>query len=121
MAVFAKMRAVRAYKDEHLHHLQTVTDYRLIEEIGYHQERGAPLTMKGLYLLGLASVATVQRRLKKLREAGAIVTSRGGDDGRVVELTLAPKMYKAYSRYATLLAATDAKHRRAAKDRGAAA
>jgi len=29
------MRAVRAYKDEHLHRLQTVTDYRLIEESAF--------------------------------------------------------------------------------------
>ncbi|HZQ73807.1 MAG TPA: hypothetical protein VFB08_12905 [Burkholderiales bacterium] len=73
--------------------------------------------MKGLYLLGLASVATVQRRLKKLREAGAVVTTKSGEDGRVMQLTLAPKMYKAYSRYASLLAGADAKHRHAAADR----
>jgi DNA-binding MarR family transcriptional regulator len=107
MAVFAKMRAVRAYKDEHLHHLQTVTDYRLIEEIGFHQERGAPLTMKGVHLLGFASMATVQRRLRKLRKLGVILTTKTPRDRRVVELALAPKMYRAYSRYASLLASSD--------------
>ena len=103
---FAKMRAVRAYKNKHLHQLETVTDYRLVEEIGFHQERGRPLTMKAVYLLGLASVATIQRRLKRLRDAGAIVAAKADDDARVVELTLSPKIYKAYLRYAELLATT---------------
>ena len=33
---------------------------------GYHQPKGKPLTLKQLFLLGVGSIATVQRRLRRL-------------------------------------------------------
>ena len=102
---FEKMRAVRAYKRRHLHCLQKVEDFCLVEEIGFFQERGHPISLTQLYTLGLASSATVQRRIKKLREVGAIVPTKSVDDRRVVRLILSPTVYKAYSGYARLLAA----------------
>lgn len=72
-------------------------------EIGYHQERGEPLSMKRLQLLGLASVPTLQRRLRRLRQAGAVLIRRSEDDGRAVELMLSPKAVRAYAKYAELI------------------
>jgi DNA-binding MarR family transcriptional regulator len=104
MGAFAKLRAVRAYKMKHLHYLRTVEDYRLVEEIGFRQECGRPITMKSLGMLGVASFATVQRRVKRLRELGAIVQENAANDARIVMLSLSPKVYRAYAKYAELLA-----------------
>lgn len=105
MALFARLRAARAFERRHLGHLRTMEDVDLVREIGYHQEQGRPLTMKQLYLLDLASVATVQRRLRHLRQAGVIVPRKSERDGRTVELTISPKLQKAYARYLELLCA----------------
>jgi|SRR5687768_6285710 DNA-binding MarR family transcriptional regulator len=104
MPVFARLRAMRAFEKRHLDFLQTLEDYDLVQEIGYHQERGKPLTMKALYLLDLASVATVQRRLRRLRQLGAVQQIRSESDGRALELCLTPKVQKTFAKYAELLA-----------------
>ena len=105
------MRAARAYKNKHLHQLQTVEDYRLVEEVGFHQERGRPLAMKNIYLLGIASIATVQRRIKRLRDLGIVIPLKSERDARVVQLTLSPRMQKAYAGYSRILSVSG-DHRR---------
>ena len=64
--LFAKLRALREFERRHLKQLSTVEDLDLVCEIGFHQEKGQPLSIKQLYLLNLASVATIQRRLRRL-------------------------------------------------------
>lgn len=103
MGVFAALRATQAFRRRHLDVLQTREDCDVVLEIGFHQERGTPLTMKQLQLLGLASIPTLQRRLRRLRDAGAIVARRSHADGRAVELTLSPKLVRTYARYAELI------------------
>jgi DNA-binding MarR family transcriptional regulator len=83
--------------------LQTQEDHDLVLEIGFHQERGEPITVKELQLSGLMSVPTLQRRLRRLRQAGALVVQRSAADGRAVELMLSPRVLRAYARYAALL------------------
>lgn len=100
MPLFAKLRAMRAFEKRHLHFLRTLEDFDLIREIGYHQEEGAPLTMKRLFLLDLASIATVQRRLRHLKHSGAIHLTRSRHDARRVEVSLSPKLLKTYGKYA---------------------
>jgi len=101
--VFAKLHALRLFEKQHLNFLRTIEDFDLIREIGYHQERGAPLTMSALYLLGVASVPTVQRRLRQLRQAGAIQQTRSRRDGRVLEMCVSPKVQRVFAKYAELL------------------
>ena len=60
----------------------------LVREIGFHQVDGKPLTLKVLLLAGIASSATVQRRLARLRSLGVVVPKRASHDARVVKLTL---------------------------------
>lgn len=72
-------------------------------EIGFRQELGKPITVKELQLSGLMSVPTLQRRLRRLRETGALVVKRSSADGRAVELTLGPRVVRAYGRFAALL------------------
>jgi DNA-binding MarR family transcriptional regulator len=103
--VFTRLRALRMFEKRHLNFLRTIEDFDLIREIGYHQERGEPLTMKTLHLLGVASVPTIQRRLRQLRQAGAIQQMRSKRDGRALELRITPKVQRVFARYAELLAA----------------
>ena len=105
MRLFAKLRAAREFERLHMEALNRLEDFDLVREIGFHQEQGAPLTMKKLYLLDLGSVATIQRRLRRLRKLGLIDQKRSSDDRRTVELALSPKLLKVFAKYAVILAA----------------
>src|ERR1044071_4024172 len=94
LKLFAKLRVTRLFRRKHLGFLETREDHDIVQEIGYHDERGTPLTLGSLQQMGIASVPTLQRRLGRLREAGAIVARRSTRDGREVELTLSPKMMR---------------------------
>lgn len=101
--IFRTLRSLRAFEKEHLDFLKTLEDYNLVREIGFHQAEGAPLTLKQLFLLEVGSTATVQRRLRRLRDAGVIQQRRSIADRRAIELSLAPKITKAFERYGELL------------------
>lgn len=103
MKLFGHLRATRAYRRRHLDFLETPEDYDIVLEIGFHEERGEPLTLKRLQLMGIASVPTLQRRLRRLRQLGAIVARRSENDGRAVELTLSGKVHRAYARYGEVI------------------
>jgi DNA-binding MarR family transcriptional regulator len=94
LPLFATLRALREFERRHLPFLQTLEDCDLVREIGYRQARGRPLTLKELMLLGLGSVSTMQRRLRRLRELKVIVQYRCATDRRAVALVLAPKVVK---------------------------
>jgi hypothetical protein len=103
MGVFAALKTTRSFRRRHLQFLETREDCDLVLEIGFHQESGTPLSMKQLQLLGVASVPTLQRRLRRLRLAGAVLIRRSANDGRAVELLLSPKVLRAYARYGELI------------------
>ena len=84
MRLFEKLRALRAFEKQHLDFFSTVEDHHLIGEIGYHQAKGKPLTLKQLFLLDVGSVATVQRRLRRLKELGLVQHRRAANDRRAV-------------------------------------
>lgn len=107
VAVFAKLRQIRSFERRFLSALTKLEDFDLVREIGYHQEQGRPLTMKRLYLLNLGSVATVQRRLRRLRQLGVILQRKLDRDARSVELLISPKLMTTYSKYTELLQAID--------------
>jgi DNA-binding MarR family transcriptional regulator len=103
IGVFAALRTTRAFKRRHMRFLQTQDDWNLVVEIGFHQEDGKPLTMKKLQLIGLVSVPSLQRRLRRLREGGIIVARRSAQDARLVELTLSPNIMRAFAKYSELI------------------
>jgi hypothetical protein len=103
MRVFERLRALRAFEKRSLPFLKSLEDFDLVVEIGYHQERGETLTLKQLYLLGIGSIATVQRRLSVLKEIGVVLLKRSKEDARSFELTLSPKVCKTYRQYGALL------------------
>lgn len=103
MRDFDLLKAVCDYQARHLDFLKTREDQRLLCEIAWHEAHGTPLTVKQVFLLGLASVPTVQRRLARLRRLGVIQQRRCENDRRSVELTLAPRTVKLLDRYLELM------------------
>lgn len=103
MGVFTKLRRIRTFERRSLRFLRTMEDIDVLCEIGIHQEQGRPLTMKELHRLHLGSVPTMQRRLRRLRQYGAVASRRTERDGRAVELRITPRALKLFNRYATLL------------------
>jgi len=101
--VFERLRALRTFEKQHLGFLRTIEDHDLVREIGFHQAEGKPLTLKQLFLLDVGSVATVQRRLRRLKQLGIVHQHRSALDGRAVELTLTPKCLKLFEKYEPLL------------------
>jgi hypothetical protein len=101
--VFAHLKATRAFRRKHLGFLQTGEDHAIVQEIGFHEENGAPLTLKRLQLTGLTSVPTLQRRLRRLRQLGIVVARRSARDARAVELLLSARVHRAYARYGELI------------------
>lgn len=105
MRLFEKLRALRAFEKQYLDFFSTVEDHHLIGEIGYHQSSGKPLTLKQLFLLDVGSIATVQRRLRRLKELGLVQQRRSAGDRRTVELTLSPKCVRIFAKYGALMSA----------------
>ena len=103
MRLFEKLRALRAFEKQYLDFFSTVEDHHLIGEIGYYQSKGQPLTLKQLFLLDVGSIATVQRRLRRLKELGLVQQRRSAGDRRTVELTLSPKCVRIFAKYGALM------------------
>ena len=94
--IFQSLKAASDFRRHHMPFLQTLVDIDLVREIGLYQVRRHPVTLKLLFTKGIASVATVQRRLERLRRLGAVEQSRSDGDKRVVHLTLSPSVLKLY-------------------------
>ena len=123
LPLFATLRALREFERRHLPFLQTLEDCDLVREIGYRQAAGRPITLKELMLLGLGSVPTTQRRLRRLRQLKVVVQYRCVTDRRAVELVLSPKVVKTIGLCEDLLrpaGSADAPYRGAASAPGAA-
>ncbi len=101
--MYSILHRVCSLQTKHLPMLQTLVDYNIAITIGFHQEAGAPLTLKRLLLLGLSSSATVQRRLNRLITLGVIRKDSNPSDGRMLELKITSLGNRLFSRYLKLL------------------
>jgi len=108
MRIFEYLGSLRSFERRHLPFLRSREDCDLVIAIGAHQERGTPLTLKQLYGLDIGSMATLQRRLSRLKRLGVVVHRRSPRDGRNMELELSPRTSKIFQRYATLVASGQA-------------
>ena len=90
---------IREFERRHLDFLETFLDRDLVCAIAVRQSAGAPLTMKQAVLLGLGSVPTVQRRLRRLRRLGVVRQDRSRADRRVIELRLTPRALVALAQF----------------------
>lgn len=96
---FRALKASSDFRRRHLPFLETLEDQDLLREIGLSQAAGHPLSLKQLFLHGIASVATVQRRLARLKRLGIVQQTRSDHDKRVMKLTLTPAAWKLYERW----------------------
>jgi len=106
LKVFQALKASGDYRRRHMPFLKTLEDQDLIREIGYSQAAGHPLSLKQLFLHGIGSVATVQRRLARLRRLGIVEQVRADHDKRLLKLRLTPSALKTYNRWGRLMRAS---------------
>lgn len=103
LKTFRALKASGDFRRRHMSFLQTLEDQDLLREIGFSQAAGRPLSLKQLFLHGIASVATVQRRLARLRRLGIVAQTRSNHDKRVLKLTLTPTARNLYVRWGRLI------------------
>jgi DNA-binding MarR family transcriptional regulator len=102
MKIFHKINSLGEFRRQHLPFVKTLEDMDLLREIGIHQEKGDPITLKLLFLREIGSVATVQRRLSRLKRLGVVNQERATHDKRIVKLTLAPALMRKYRKLIAL-------------------
>jgi hypothetical protein len=106
MGIFEKLKTVRDFERRRLPLLDTLEDFDIVQEIGFHQDAGMPLSLMRLFRLGVGSAPTVQRRLKRLKALGLVVQRPCVEDGRAIQLSLSTGLRRIYREYERLLAAT---------------
>jgi DNA-binding MarR family transcriptional regulator len=98
-SLFAGLRRMRELERKHLPFARSLVEFDLIIEIGYHEERGKPLTFKHLLTLGLCARTTLNRRLNGLVDQGVLVRTRSENDGRAVVLGVSKTASQRLHRY----------------------
>ena len=101
--MFQQLRRLQAFTQKHFPCLQSPIDNALIVEIGYYQEQGRPLTIKGLLLLKLGAPATVCRRLQRLVDLGLVHKRRATHDRRISHLEVDPSVRMRFAKYLKLI------------------
>jgi DNA-binding MarR family transcriptional regulator len=98
-SVFRALKAAGDFRRRHMPFVATLEDQDLIREIGFAQAMARPLTLKQLFTHGIASVATVQRRLARLKRLGVVQQTRVTHDRRIRRLTLSPEATRLFARW----------------------
>ncbi len=100
---FYNLWLLSIFQRKHLYMLQTLVDYSIVIEVGFHQKNGNALTLKQLFLLDLAAASTVQRRLNRLIGLGMIDKDTNPADKRMIELRISPSADRLLAKYARLI------------------
>ncbi len=104
MQIFEYLHLLRTFERRHFPFVRTLEDLDMLNLIGLHQERGVSLTLKQMLSFDIGSVATLERRLARLKKLGIVIQSRSEVDKRNVELKLSPKTNRIFQRYSALIA-----------------
>src|SRR5438105_3896790 len=96
LPIFGRLTQLAEFRRRHLPFIRTLEDLELVREIGLHQSEGRPATLKTLFLKGIGSVATVQRRVSRLKRLGVVQQSKVDHDKRLVTLMLSPAVLRSY-------------------------
>jgi DNA-binding MarR family transcriptional regulator len=102
--LFAGLKKKREFERKQLPFIGSLIDYDIIIEIGYAQEQSQLFTLKQLFLIKIASDATVRRRLARLTAKGIVIRSTNANDHRSDCLTLSAASLKVLDRYGGVLA-----------------
>jgi len=109
MKLFAGLRRMRDLERKHLPFVRSLVEFDLIIEIGYHEERGTPLTQKQILALGICARTTLRRKLNGLIEQGVLLRTRHDTDGRAVILAVSKSAFQRLDRYNSGMVAALAK------------
>jgi hypothetical protein len=101
MELFERLRKIRDFQRRHLTWLETLEDFDVVIEIGFHQKAGSPLTYKALLGRNIASVATVRRRVQRLKSLGLVLQTRSVLDRRMTFLTLSNGLLRKMGQFRT--------------------
>jgi DNA-binding MarR family transcriptional regulator len=99
MTLFAALRRMRELERKHLPFVRSLAEFDLIIEIGFHEERGKPLTLKQLLTLGVCARTTLRRKLNSLVEQGVVMRTRRESDARAVVLGISKSAFQRLDRY----------------------
>jgi DNA-binding MarR family transcriptional regulator len=110
MKLFAGLKKIREFERLQLPFLKSVIDFDVVIEIGYEEEQGRPLTLKGLQLLELCSRGTMRRKLATLISQGVVVRQTDPSDKRASRLAVSPATTKLLNKYGGLLTSISGTH-----------
>lgn len=103
MGTFETLKFLRDFEKKHFPLFTSIQDFELVIEIGYWQEMHRPITPKGVSLLNVGPSATVERRLRRLRQLGLVLAKPAQSDKRTLQLLLSPRVLKTYAQYVQLM------------------
>lgn len=110
MKLFTGLKKIKEFERVQLPFLKSVIDFDIIIEIGYEEEQGRTLTLKGLYLLNLCSRGTIRRKLAALITQGIVARRKDPSDKRASLLVISPSTVKRLSQYGGILTSVSASH-----------
>jgi len=90
------------FRRQQMPFVKSLEDLGIIWEIGFHQEADHPLTLQLLFRREIGTVATIQRRLSRLKRLGVVRQSRATHDKRLVTLMLDPALLRKLNRLSLL-------------------
>jgi hypothetical protein len=104
LKLFAGLKKKREFERDQLPFIASLIDYDIVIEIGYAQEQDHVFTLKQLFLIKIASDATVRRRLAKLTAQGTVRRATNANDHRSDCLTLSAPSLKILDKYGGVMA-----------------
>jgi hypothetical protein len=102
--LFAGLKKKREFERNQLPFISSLIDYDIVIEIGYAQEQDRVFTLKQLFLINIASDATVRRRLATLTAQGTVRRTTNANDHRSDCLTLSASSLKILDKYGGVMA-----------------
>jgi len=96
--LFRRLDQIGDFRRKHLSFIRTLEDLDIIREIGLHQVSGAPITLRSLLMCDVGSPATVQRRLRALKQLRVVEQKQASEDRRMVQLHLSRHVLRLYQR-----------------------
>lgn len=100
---FALWRSLRRFEKQDFPFMESAEDRDVLIEIGYHQEIRQALTMSGLLSLRIGAEATIERRVRRLKQLGVVVQEFHPTDKRQRLLLLSDECRQRYGRSVRLL------------------
>src|SRR5688572_30218390 len=100
--LFRKLSQLRAFQRKALPFLVTAVDVDILLAIGRAGELSRPLGTTDLFYEGFAPTATLYRRLRRLRNVGAVIRRRSSKDRRRIELHVSASVSRTLRQLLTL-------------------